>query len=258
MTTYNNYTLANLENDQLIIKSRTPKVPLYVAVYDVIYGLIRNGELKTGDKIPSENYLAEHLAVARSTVRMAILVLQEDGILVTHHGKGTFVAETKKENNGSSGNVYFVHDFVRANHKEYGYKDGVFSVIPREDFLDEKLQATEDDTLAMILKTHLADNEVVAFTQDFFKIDHQLMRPDMDFETANKVFIDWVREVTDRVSVTFTPANPTQDVKKILGSGSSKAILLASYEISSLGKPIAFSKCYYNTKRIKVKVTMEY
>lgn len=58
---------------------------------------IRDGELKPGDKIPSEPELAESLGIARSSVREAIKILTYLGVLESKRAEGTFVCSGYKE-----------------------------------------------------------------------------------------------------------------------------------------------------------------
>ena len=53
--------------------------------------LISKGELKPGDRIPSERELATMLGVSRPSVREAIMVLDAMGFLEARQGGGTFV-----------------------------------------------------------------------------------------------------------------------------------------------------------------------
>lgn len=53
--------------------------------------LISKGELKPGDRIPSERELATMLGVSRPSVREAIMVLEAMGFLDSRQGGGTFV-----------------------------------------------------------------------------------------------------------------------------------------------------------------------
>ena len=52
---------------------------------------MRSGELKPGDKIPTEPELAASLGVARSSVREAIKILAYLGVLESRRSEGTFV-----------------------------------------------------------------------------------------------------------------------------------------------------------------------
>lgn len=66
---------------------------VYVAVADHIAARIAAGELVPGARLPAERDLAVEYGVAYLTVRRAAGVLRERGLIVTVHGKGTFVAD---------------------------------------------------------------------------------------------------------------------------------------------------------------------
>jgi GntR family transcriptional regulator len=53
---------------------------------------IVKGGLVPGDRIEGETALAERYGVARGTVRRSLDMLREEGLLVSRHGRGTFVA----------------------------------------------------------------------------------------------------------------------------------------------------------------------
>lgn len=61
-------------------------------IIEQIRGLISSGQLKPGDKLPSERKLAERLGVGRTHVRDAIAKLEFYGILRTMPQSGTVVA----------------------------------------------------------------------------------------------------------------------------------------------------------------------
>ncbi len=54
---------------------------------------IDGGELKPGERLPTERALCERYGVSRAVVREAISRLRSDGRIVTHQGKGIFVSE---------------------------------------------------------------------------------------------------------------------------------------------------------------------
>lgn len=66
-------------------------LPVYYQIKQNIKNAIINGTYGPGDKIPSENELADHFKVSRLTARQAILQLIQEGFLVSRRGKGTFV-----------------------------------------------------------------------------------------------------------------------------------------------------------------------
>lgn len=65
--------------------------PLYVQLAGILRGMISSGELPPRAPLPSESYLQQEQGVSRGTVRMAVGILREEGLVVTIGGRGTFV-----------------------------------------------------------------------------------------------------------------------------------------------------------------------
>lgn len=67
----------------------------YVQVADNIAVRIEAGEIT--HRLPAERALAEEYGVAYQTVRHAMKLLRERGLIVTRQGRGTFVARDRGE-----------------------------------------------------------------------------------------------------------------------------------------------------------------
>lgn len=59
--------------------------------------LIACGKLRRGDKLPAERQLAEVLGVSRHSVREAIRSLEQQGVLASRRGDGTYVLDDRQE-----------------------------------------------------------------------------------------------------------------------------------------------------------------
>ena len=68
---------------------KTPKV--YDQVIEQIKLKIKSGELKKGDKLPSEREMSESLCVSRTSVREAIKALEVVGLIESRQGAGNFI-----------------------------------------------------------------------------------------------------------------------------------------------------------------------
>jgi GntR family transcriptional regulator, histidine utilization repressor len=68
-------------------------VPLYKKVKTDILSNIQSGQLKSGDRVSSENELVEQFSVSRMTANRALRELTDEGYLVRVPGVGTFVGE---------------------------------------------------------------------------------------------------------------------------------------------------------------------
>ncbi len=81
-------------------------VPAYVQLSQILEEGILKGTLRPGERIPSESELGETFGLSRMTVRRAISVLTEGGLLRGEQGRGTFVINPRTE-----GGLFFIPDF---------------------------------------------------------------------------------------------------------------------------------------------------
>ncbi len=68
-------------------KSNTSK---YYKLMEYLRDEMLTGHIMPGEKIPSENELANKFSLSRHTVRKSIALLANEGLLYTEHGRGTF------------------------------------------------------------------------------------------------------------------------------------------------------------------------
>ncbi|MGH3864313.1 GntR family transcriptional regulator [Actinokineospora sp.] len=66
-------------------------VPAYRQLADVLRGRVRTAGYAPGSQIPSERDLVAEFGVSRPTVRQAIELLRNEGVLLAEHGRGIFV-----------------------------------------------------------------------------------------------------------------------------------------------------------------------
>jgi GntR family transcriptional regulator len=71
------------------------EIPAYRRIQNAVLKRIESGELKAGDAIDSERWLAKIHQVSLMTARHALASLERDGIVERRRGIGTFVAAPK-------------------------------------------------------------------------------------------------------------------------------------------------------------------
>lgn len=71
----------------------TDELPVGLQLGWRLRALIRTGELAAGERLPSFRQLAGWAGVNVGTVRAVYETLEADGLVVTRHGQGTFVAD---------------------------------------------------------------------------------------------------------------------------------------------------------------------
>ena len=65
----------------------------YLAIASSIRDRIANGTYRSGQQLPASAALAKEHGVALMTVRQALGILQQEGVIEARHGAGTFVAD---------------------------------------------------------------------------------------------------------------------------------------------------------------------
>lgn len=75
-----------------IIISNSSMEPIYEQIIGQMKGMIMEGKLQEETMLPSVRSLAKDLQISALTVKKAYDQLEEQGFIVTVHGKGSFVA----------------------------------------------------------------------------------------------------------------------------------------------------------------------
>lgn len=70
---------------------------VYEQVVENIKDMIENGELKVGDKLPTERAMAEDLNVSRASIREAIRSLEVIGLIESRQGAGNYIKKDFSE-----------------------------------------------------------------------------------------------------------------------------------------------------------------
>ena len=81
--------------------SQTDARPMYLQIMEQIRARVAAGDWLSGKELPSIRALAAALNVSVITIKRAYLDLENEGVIVTRHGKGSFVADV----NGLAGEL---------------------------------------------------------------------------------------------------------------------------------------------------------
>lgn len=79
-----------------MIINHTSMEPIYEQIVRQIRAMIIDGSLKENEILPSVRALSRELKISALTVKKAYDYLDEHGLIVTVHGKGSFVAEANR------------------------------------------------------------------------------------------------------------------------------------------------------------------
>ena len=90
---YTVYTLMSLKLE--FILSQTDGRPMYLQIMEQIKNQVTLGDWSQGFKLPSIREMAVATKVSVITVKRAYQELESEGVIITQHGKGSFIAQTK-------------------------------------------------------------------------------------------------------------------------------------------------------------------
>ena len=80
-----------------LIINHTSMEPIYEQIIAQIKAEVIEGRMTAGDAIPSVRTLSRELKISALTVKKAYDNLEEEGLIVTVHGKGSFIAAANQE-----------------------------------------------------------------------------------------------------------------------------------------------------------------
>ncbi|MFL0266813.1 GntR family transcriptional regulator [Candidatus Clostridium radicumherbarum] len=131
------------------------RMPLYSQLMDILIAAIEK-ELKENDQIPSERDICEKYDVSRTTVRQAINELEKEGYIYKIHGKGTFVAP-KRVNQDLIKFYSFTEDMKKIGKKPTS-KVLDFNIINIDSYISRKIRIMEGELVYRFNRLRLADN----------------------------------------------------------------------------------------------------
>jgi GntR family transcriptional regulator len=143
---------------------KSGRVSLPQSCADVIAAAITTGEYSPGAQLPAEAQMASNLGVSRATLRDALRQLQDRGLIIRRHGRGTFVAKRPipKDLNRNFG--------ITAMIRSGGYRPGTRGLEIRADAADrdlaESLGLAPGDPVTILERVRLADDRPVVWSRD--------------------------------------------------------------------------------------------
>ncbi|MCK1234764.1 GntR family transcriptional regulator [Streptococcus uberis] len=147
-------------------------LPAYIKIHDAIKKDIDEGVWLIGDRLPSERDLADHFEVSRMTLRQAVTLLVEEGILERRVGSGTYVAShrVRDKMRGTTSFTEIVHSQGKIpSSKLISYQRQLAS-----DTEIKELQLEPSDYVIRMERIRYADNiplvfEVASIPEKFIK-----------------------------------------------------------------------------------------
>jgi DNA-binding GntR family transcriptional regulator len=153
----------------------TGQTKLASRIREEVRDRIRDGRFSDGVRLPAEVELATSLGVSRTTVREALLQLEQEGLLIRRHGHGTFVRSPSRLR-GSLNTNLSATEVIRSHGMEPGTSHARVERQRAPDGVAERLKLEPDAEVIRLERVRTADGRPVIFTID--------MMPSRLFEQA--------------------------------------------------------------------------
>jgi GntR family transcriptional regulator len=141
------------------------KIPAHVPIYNMLYSDIINGLYKDRTQIPSESAMKEKYGVSRHTLRLALAILEEDGLIQKRQGKGTIVTYRGNGEPDSNGHVF--NPIIQCSKEKIDAIDISYNYGPPTEVAQRKLGIKATEIVMASNNVYSADGKPVghAFIQ---------------------------------------------------------------------------------------------
>lgn len=139
---------------------------MHLQLKKILKKQIKDGFLKPGEKLPSERELCEKYEISRITVRQALGALSNEGLIFSSHGKGSFVAQSKVEQELLS--ITPFQNFILSKGLKPRTKYVSCNSIPNSYQLSRILNIPLSENLTELILIGLGNDQPLALYQSYF------------------------------------------------------------------------------------------
>ena len=225
-------------------------LPLYHQLRKMIADRIETGEWRPGDRVPSEIELVRQFGVSRTTVRLALSDLANQGLLTRLQGRGTFVSQPRirQHLNRLTG---FTQD-MQARGKHPASRLLQFEVVPGSPSAARALERQPGDSLIVLKRLRMADELPMSVETAYLPYD--LCKPLLERDLSGHSLYH-----TLAVELNIYPARARQEMQavvcppeeaRLLGvSRGSPALHITRTTYDQSGRPFEHVESYYRGDR---------
>ncbi len=169
---------------------REKAIPLYYQIETILRRQILSGELPPGSPLPSEGSLGQEFNVSRITVRRALSILEDDGLILRQRGRGTFVTDKPRgiDTSRFSGSM---EDLISLGiHTEAKILE--FQMVDAPEVVRQKLNLEEGAKVLRIEKVRLVEGKPFSYVINYLpeKIGEQISAADLSLKPLLMVLED--------------------------------------------------------------------
>jgi len=233
-------------------------IPYYYQLLEYMTRKIHTGEWKAGQKLPSEQELCDFFGVSRTVVRQALNNLVNDNLVVTHKGRGSYVAPKKNVLKLMQSMSGFYEDAV-ARGQAVGTQVLALQVLPADDELAEFLEIKEGDPVIKLRRLRSINGEAVVVVNTFIpeRLCPNLVNEDMSDKSLYRLLSEkYNLRIAQGIRV-IESVNAAPDIAELLGIPSGAALtLLKSVGRLEDGTPLEYFISWHRGDRSRFTVQL--
>ncbi len=243
---------ALVDEDQAVI-SRGSAVPLHTQLRAHLLRRIERGELRHGQKLPSEREYADQLGISLAPVRQAILDLVKEGYLNRTRGRGTFVQESRVDEK-----IAILSSFTQSLRAK-GLNPDIHirhrGLVAADESIARAL-ATSEKKLLLIRRLAFVDGEPLALLDAYLspRAFPRIQRADLSEGSLYKTMEDLYGVVPTRATSTIEVIR-CQDEAALLGLvPGTPALQVEGITFDAGDRPVEFSRVIYRADRFRFTI----
>ena len=160
---------------------RTSEIPLYRRIEEDLLTQIAEGQLGSGEALPTERELCEQYGVSRITVRRAVRELEIRGYVHRKQGKGTFVSRTRIQR--EMGRLISFSEEMRAQGREPGSQLVNLQHKLADRSIASMLHLEDGEPVWIVERLRLADDEVISLSVSYLHLPPDVYLTPMELRT---------------------------------------------------------------------------
>jgi GntR family transcriptional regulator len=245
----------------MVALTRSEGIPLYVKIREALRQEILQGDLKRGQKIPSEDELATRYGVSRMTVRQGITDLIDEGLLYRRHGVGTFVAFPHVVRDHSRLTNFF--ETSKLNGVDARARVLSVEVIPAKQKVAKALDLEEGEQVIRVKTLRYTENVPVTLHDAYIphKLFSELLKQDLaeDLESVHIwSFYERCGYKVKRAVQRLEAREADKEMARLMEIAEGSPVLYKERTLyAEDGTPIEFTHCYNRGDLYSLTVTLD-
>jgi len=228
---------------------------LYRDICDKLVEYIKYQELDDGDAIPSENELVKLYSVSRITIRKAIHVLTEKGLLYSVRGKGTYVGNKNKIPHAMYRGLSFSEEMYEQK-IAYVNKIVEFKVQAAGEKYAKTLNLHPDDLIYNIKRIRVVGGKHMTFEETYIPVN---LFPRLAYEHLERSIYKYIEaECGMKIDHSFEevlPILPTDRICSLLQCDKANPLIKVNIcSFLSDGRVFEYTRKYCNSNDYTLKI----